>query len=79
MKKDNLKQIISECCNDILFNYNGLDSGITAEVANYVPRFQAWHGEKIKEYKSVDDVINDKFYSGKSLIDLIGIVVFEIT
>lgn len=79
MNKNNLKHIISECCNDIHFNYNGLDSGITSEIANYVPKFQAWHGEKTKEYKSVDDVINDKFYSGKSLIDLIGIVDFEIT
>lgn len=71
MKKDDLKKIIADCCNDIVFSYNGMDSGITSEVNNYVPSFQAWHGDNIKVYDSADDVMNDEFYSGKSLNDLV--------
>ncbi|WP_312503955.1 hypothetical protein [Lacrimispora sp.] len=70
MKKDDLKQIIADCCNDIVFSYNNVPSGITSEVENRIPTFQAWHGEDIKEYGSIDDVMNDPFYSGKSLNDL---------
>lgn len=70
MKKDELKQIIADCCNDIVFSYNNKPSGITSEVVDYIPTFQAWHGEDTREYGSIDDVMNDPFYSGKSLNDL---------
>lgn len=70
MKKDELKQIIFDCCNDIVFSYNNMPSGVTSEVENSIPTFQAWHGEEIREYSSIDDVMNDPFYSGKSLNDL---------
>lgn len=70
MSKDRLKSIISDCCNDVLFSYNGIASGITSTVSNYKPTFQVWHGDKTKEYNDIDDVMNDKFYSGKSLADL---------
>ena len=33
--------------------------------------YQAWHGDDIKEYDNMDKVMNDKFYSGKSLNDLV--------
>nr|WP_288829702.1 hypothetical protein [uncultured Clostridium sp.] len=71
MKKDDVKRIIADCCNDIVFSYNGMDSGVTSEVKNYIPSFQAWHGDNTKVYGSIDDVMNDKFYSGKSLNDLV--------
>ena len=67
MKKGELKQIIADCCNDIVFSYNNMPSGVTSKVRDYVPTFQAWHGEEVKEYGSIDDVMNDPFYSGKSL------------
>lgn len=76
MSKDKLLKIISDCCNDVLFTYNGKDSGITSTVSNYQPTFQVWYGNDTKEYSNVDDVINDKFYNGKSLIELIEIVDF---
>lgn len=76
MKLDNLKQIISECCNDVIFVYNGLESGVTSEVHNSVPIFQVWHGTQVREYFSVDTLISDKFFSGKSIADLIGQVDF---
>ena len=76
MKRSELAQIISECCNDVLFVYNGKKSGITSEVRNSVPTFQVWHGTDIKEYRTVEDVMSDPFYSGKSINDLIGTVDF---
>ena len=78
MKANNLRDILSDCCNDVTFQYNGMDSGITVEVHDYIPVFQAWNGEKTKEYDNVDDVMNDKFYSGKSLVDLSEIVQFSV-
>ena len=65
MNKDELRQILSECCNDISFFYKGLASGVTVEVRDYIPTYQAWHGNDTKEYDNVDEVMNDKFYSGK--------------
>lgn len=72
MNKDELRRILSECCNDISFSYKGLPSGVTSEVHNYVPTYQVWHGDDVKEYDNVDEVMNDKFYSGKSLNELAG-------
>ena len=77
MNKDELRQILSECCNDISFSYRGLASGVTVEVRDYIPMYQAWHGDETKEYDNVVVVIYDKFYSGKSLNDLVKEVEIE--
>lgn len=71
MRKDDLKNLVSSCLNDIVFDYNGMSCGITSEVHNYIPVFQAWYGDNIREYNTVEDIINDKFYNGHSLIDLL--------
>ena len=76
MEKDELKNIILECCNDVLFVYNGKKSGVTSEVQDYIPTFQVWHGLDVKEYSDVDALMSDKFYSGKSIDDLLNTVVF---
>ena len=70
MKKQELKNIIADCCNDVIFTYNGKKSGVTSEVHDSIPTFQVWHGSETKEYSNADDVMNDKFYSGKSLNEL---------
>ena len=79
MSKTELKTIIADCCNDVIFAYNGKKSGVTSEVKDHVPTFQVWHGSEVKEYDNVDDVMNDKFYSGKSINDLVGVVDFSFT
>ena len=76
MTVDSLTSTIQNCINDIIFFYNGKQSGITSTVHQYQPTFQAWHGDKTKEYSNVDDMLQDKFYSGKSLLDLIDSVEF---
>lgn len=74
---DKLKDTIAGCYNDVVFTYNGKKSGVTSEVHDSVPTFQVWHGDDTKVYSKVDDVINDRFYSGKSLKDIADRVEFE--
>lgn len=76
MTKAELKQIIRECCNDVLFTYNEKESGITSEVKDYVPTFHVWHGSETKDYTSLDDLMSDKFFSNRSIDDLIDDVEF---
>lgn len=71
MSKDKLRQILSECCNDISFSYRGVKSGVTVEVRDYIPTYQAWYGDDTREYGNIDEVMDDKFYNGKSLNDLV--------
>lgn len=40
MNAKELRQIISDCCNDVIFRYNK-SSGITSEVKNSIPIFQS--------------------------------------
>lgn len=35
------------------------------------------HGDATKDYISIDTLLTDKFFSGKSLSDLVGTVDFE--
>ena len=78
MSVADLRNIISGCCNDVIFTYNGQLSGITAVVVEYVPTFQVWHGSSTKEYKDINTLITDKFFSGKSINDLAGKIKFTI-
>jgi len=77
MTIDTIVNVISECCNDVIFTYKGVSAGVTSEVINYIPIYQAWYGEAIKYYSDVNDVVNDKMYSGKSIIELINEVDFR--
>ena len=76
MTLEKITTVISDCCNDLYFTYNGKKSGVTSEVYNSVPLFQSWHGDKTKEYVSVEALMNDKFFSGRSIADLVGEVEF---
>ena len=71
MKPNDLTKLVNSCLNDIVFDYNGKQCGITSAVHNYIPTFQAWYGHKTKEYDNVQDVVTDKFYGDKSLLDLL--------
>ena len=77
MKKEELKNILLECCNDVSFVHNGLLSGVTVTVQNYIPTWQVWHGNATKEYDNLDELLDDPFYSGKSLNDIIETTEFE--
>lgn len=69
-----LRKTIAGCLDDIYFNYNGKKAGVTSEIHDFKPTFQAWYGNEIKYYDNVDDVMCDRFYDGKSLNDLTKII-----
>lgn len=72
MSIDVLKQTITSCVNDIFFDFNGKKCGITSQVKEYIPTFQCWCGENTKEYADVDILMNDAFFDGKKLKDIIS-------
>ena len=78
MNTAELRQIIKEAYNDVVFVYNEKQSGVTSEVCNSIPTFQVWYGEYIKEYSNIDDLMTDKFYDGKSLDELIDETQFTV-
>ena len=60
-----------ETGNHIYFNYKGKQSGVEPNVENSVFTYEMWYGEKWKEYDSFEKMITDKFFDGKSIVDLI--------
>lgn len=77
LNRNELKEIISTCLNDVLFIYNGKMSGITSEVHDYIPIYQVWHGDETKEYSDIELLMTDRFYSGNAIEDLIEKVEFS--
>ena len=69
---------IQECCNDVAFKYNNKLSGVTATVENYVPTYEAWYGDNVKEYNSFDELLFDTFFDGKTLYDVLNSVEYEV-
>lgn len=72
--KDEVRQYIADCLNDVWFTYHGKAAGVTSVVENSIPTFQAWFGQEIKYYSNVDDVMSDPFYDGKCLNEIVEIV-----
>ena len=48
-----------------------MPSGITAEVSDYIPVFYMWYGNISKDYSDVDELINDDFFDGKTLNEIV--------
>ena len=61
---------------DVAFIYNGKKCGLSSEVYNGVFSFQAWCGSGIKEYgaMNIENVINDPFFDGKSINELMNMI-----
>lgn len=72
MSIEALKQTMELYINDVLFDFNGKKCGITSQVKDYIPTFQCWCGKKAKEYADVDSLLNDDFFDGKKLTDIIS-------
>ena len=79
MEKTCFIKYIVEFGNDVTFSYNNKKCGICSEVKNYIFSFQAWCGEKIKEYgkTNIETVMQDKFFDGKSIDELLSVVEFQ--
>ena len=78
MKKQELRQFVANCCNDIIFKYNNMPSGITAEVSDYIPVCHMWYGNISKDYSDVDELINDDFFDGKTLNEIVDDIDIEL-
>ena len=66
-------KIIDEMCG-YTFTYKGEPCGMEPIVESGVFTFGAWSGDKNKDYTDIDELMTDKFYSGKSLTELIDTV-----
>ena len=71
MSIEQLKDLILSCVNDVYFIFNGRECGVSSQVNNYVPVYECWYGDKIKEYSNVDDLLGDLFFDGRSIVDII--------
>lgn len=71
MTVEKLKEIILSCVNDVYFVFNNKKCGISSQVNNYVPIYESWYGNEMKEYSNVDDLLNDLFFDGKRITDII--------
>lgn len=70
MSLKKLIDILNDCCNDIAFSFGGKQSGVMPEVANHKKTYHVWYGEKTKDYLSVDELVNDRFFDGKSIKEI---------
>lgn len=71
MSVEKLKQIITSCVNDIVFLLEGKQCGVTSQVKDYSPTYQCWCGDKTQEYDDIDVLLEDRFFDGRNLKDLI--------
>lgn len=71
MSIDQLKfKIIDEMCG-YTFTYKGEPCGMEPTVENGVFTFDAWYDDRNKNLYSIDDLMTDKFFGGKSMAQLI--------
>lgn len=69
------KNIVSNA-NEMHFEYKGKKCGIDQEIHDSIPKYEMWFGEKLQSYSNFDEMVKDKFFDEKSIIDLIGEVEF---
>ncbi len=72
-----LKDAVKEG-NDFYFHYKGENAGVESAVKDSVVKYEAWYGEEIRQYDDFDDVLNDRFYCGKSILELLAKNIIEI-
>lgn len=70
MTADRLKNIISDCCDDITFLFKGKKCGIFPTVENGKPTYGVWFGDKHQDFFDVDSLMTATFFDGKSLSDI---------
>ena len=67
MTASNLKSRINELCTDITFKLNGKSCGIDPITHSH---FDMWYGDKNYTANSIDEVMDIKFFDGKSLSEI---------
>ncbi len=67
MKSDKIKSRISEIASHFTFEYRGKKAGVDPFSKN---DFDMWFGDNDKKATSIEEVMNDKFFDGKSLTEI---------
>ncbi len=74
MTIEQLKSAVIEDANDFYFEYNGKQCGVEQTVTNSIAIYDMWYGDKLKTYTDLDVLLNDSFFDGKAIHDIIDIV-----
>ena len=74
-----IRETLLQCFNDLYFNYNGKKCGVSPKVYNSTLSYQVWYGDSIKTFSNITDVLNNPFYDGKSLKDIVGDIDYYFT
>ena len=62
-----MKKFVTTLSGCVVFDYNGHSCGIDPLSLN---KFDMWYGDKTTTLQTIDEVVNSKFFDGKSLIDI---------
>ena len=68
MRALDLKERINSLCTHIPFTYNGKDCGVDPFNEKH---FDMWCGEDYMEAHSIDEVMDNPFFDGKALKDIV--------
>lgn len=66
MTIDELKDYLSALTSHVLFEHNGCSCGIDPSRNN----FEMWMGENFMVARSIEEVLNVKFFDGKSIKEI---------
>lgn len=67
MSPKKLKELILSLTQDVVFEYKGKYACINP----WNPKkIEVGYGDEVKAYTDIEDVMNDKFYDGKSLMEI---------
>lgn len=64
------EKLLMESC-DVVFSCKNKPCGVTPIYDGKSTRYEAWYGEELKVYSSIDDYLNDPIYDGKSITQLL--------
>lgn len=68
MKAKELKNLILSLTQDVVFEYDGKVACINPWNES---KIEVGYDNEIKTYNNIDDVMNDPFYHGKSLVEIV--------
>ena len=75
----NLRENIVDCANEMHFVYNGKRCGLDQEIRDSIPAYEIWCENELKMHYDFGELLQDKFFDGKSIMDLLNIVEFCFT
>ena len=71
MLREEVVKLIQDSYPTLIFDFNNKKCGVDIEVDNTIPKFQLWFGEKVKFYDDLNIMLDDNFFDGKSLSNLV--------